>query len=191
VQLLPPGLRLPLLDRAAPTLLKLPVTARERLLLLVHGLIRADGRVTLHEFLLFTVLRRRIGRDAHRPVPVRYPALGPLAAEVALVLSLLASVRLPEQAERAYNAGVLLLEGIDPPRVPTESIELEAVSRALDRLNQLAPLAKPRLIKACAAVAFFDGQTNWKAASCLRTICAALDSPLPPQLLEAAAAARA
>jgi Zn-dependent protease with chaperone function len=187
VQLLPPGLRLPLLDRAEPTLLKLPLAARERLLLLVHGLIRADGRVTLHEFLLFTVLRRRIGRDAHRPVPVRYAGLQPLAAEVAQVLSLLASVRLPEAAERAYNAGVLLLEGIEPPRVPAESIELDAVSRALDRLNQLAPLAKPRLIKACSAVAFFDGQTNWKAASCLRTICAALDSPLPPQLLAAAA----
>jgi len=36
--------------------------------------------------------------------------------------------------------------------------------------------------KACAAVAFVDGATEWKAASCLRTICAALDSPLPPQL---------
>ena len=155
----------------------------------VCGLVRADGRVTLHEFLLFTVLRRRIGRDAHRAVPVRYSGLEPLASEVALVLSLLASARLPDQAERAYNAGILLLAGIEPPRVSTEAIELDAVSQALDRLNQLAPLAKPRLIKACSAVAFIDGQTNWKAASCLRTICAALDSPLPPQLLEAATAA--
>jgi Zn-dependent protease with chaperone function len=183
IQRLPPGLRLPLLDRAVPTLLKLPAAARERLLLIVHGLIRVDGRVTLHEFLLFTVLKRRIGRDAHRPVPVRFAGLEPLAAEVGLVMSLLASVRLPERPERAYNAGVLLLAGIDPPRVPTEAIELDAVSRALDRLNQLAPLAKPRLIKACTAVAYVDGRTHWKAASCLRTICAALDSPLPPQLL--------
>ena len=188
VQGLPPGLRLPLLDRAEPTLLKLPAAARERLLLLAHGLIRADGRVTLHEFLLFTVLRRRTGRDAARPVPVRYPGVEPLQAEVGLVLSLLASVRLPEHPERAYNAGVLLLAGIDPPRVPTEAIDLDAVARALDRLNELAPLAKPRLIKACTAVAFVDGQTHWKAASCLRTICAALDSPLPPQLLAEAPA---
>jgi hypothetical protein len=32
-------------------------------------------------------------------------------------------------------------------------------------------------------VAFIDGETNWKAASCLRTICIALDSPLPPQVI--------
>ncbi len=189
VQRLPPGLRLQLLDRAGPTLLKLAVPVRERLLLLAHGLIAADGRVTLHEFLLFTVLKRRAGRDAHRPAPVRFAGLEPLAAEVGLVMSLLASVRLPEGPDRAYNAGVLLLVGIDPPRVPVESIELDAVSRALDRLNQLAPLVKPRVIKACTAVAFIDGQTHWKAASCLRTICAALDAPLPPQLLGDAAAA--
>ncbi|MCU0764846.1 MAG: M48 family metallopeptidase [Burkholderiaceae bacterium] len=182
IQRQPPGLRLPLLDRAGPTLLKLGVAVRERLLQLVHGLVRADGRVTLHEFLLFTVLRRRIGRDAHRPVPIRFAGPEQLQPEIGLVMSLLASVRLPEHPERAYNAGLLLLAGIDPPRVPTEAIELDAVSRALDRLNQLAPLAKPRLIKACAAVAFVDGETHWKAASCLRTVCAALDAPLPPQL---------
>jgi hypothetical protein len=57
------------------------------------------------------------------------------------------------------------------------------VAAALDKLNQLAPLAKPTYIKACTAVAFVDGETNWKAASCLRTICIALDSPLPPQII--------
>ena len=184
IKQLPPGMRLPLLDRAGPTLLKLAAAVRERLLLLVHGLIRADGRITLHEFLLFTVLKRRIGRDASRPVPIRFASLQPLQAEAGLVMSLLASVRLPERPEHAYNAGLLLLAGIEPPRLPTEAIELDAVARALDRLNELAPLEKPRLIKACTAVAFVDGETHWKAASCLRTICAALDSPLPPQLRE-------
>ena len=185
IQQLPPGLRLPLADRAAPTLLKLAAAERERLLLLAHGLIVADGRVTLHEFLLFTILKRRIGRDANRRVPVRYPSLVPLRDEVGLVLSLLASVRLPERPEHAFNAGVLLLSGIEPQRVPTEAIALDAVARALDRLNELAPLEKPRLIRACTAVAFVDGSTEWKAASCLRTICAAIDSPLPPQMLPA------
>jgi len=27
-----------------------------------------------------------------------------------------------------------------------------------------------------------DGSSQWKAASCLRTLCAALDCPLPPQV---------
>ncbi len=181
-QRLAPGVRLPLLDLAMPALRKLPADAAARLLRLAHGLIVADGRITLAEFLLFTVLRRRLGPDAHLAVPAKYANVAQLAAEAALVLSLVASVRLPDAPERAFNAGVLLLPGVDAARVPAQNIALDAVSRALDRLNQLAPLAKPALIKACTATAFVDGATNWKAASCLRTICAALDAPLPPQL---------
>ncbi len=182
IQELPPGRRLPLLDRAMPALRKLSVDGAERLLLLAHGLIAADGRVTLAEFLLFTVLKRRIGRNAQRAVPVKFRNVADIAGDAALVLSLIAAVRLPEKAEHAFNAGALLLPGVEAARTDAAAIRLDEVSAALERLNQLAPLAKPQLIKACTAAAFVDGQTNWKAASCLRTICAALDAPLPPQI---------
>jgi hypothetical protein len=187
VQRLPPGRRLALLDRAAPALRKLPVDSGERLLMLAHALIAADGRVTLAEFLLFTVLKRRVGRDAQRAVPVKYRRVADCAADAALVLSLVAAVRLPERPEHAFNAGVLLLPGVDAERVDAAAIALDQVAASLARLNQLAPLAKPQFIKACAATAFVDGATNWKAASSLRTICAALDAPLPP-LIDAASA---
>jgi hypothetical protein len=96
-------------------------------------------------------------------------------------------VRLPERAEHAFNAGALLLPGVDARFIRSESIGLDEVSDALDALNRLAPLAKPQLIKAATATAFTDGATNWRAASTLRMICAALDAPLPPQLLAAEA----
>jgi Zn-dependent protease with chaperone function len=184
VQQLAPGARLPLAERAVPTLKKLGVADRERVLRLAHALIVADGRMTLMEFLLFTVLRRRIGPDAGRSVPVKFARLEPLAADVGLVLSLIAALRLPERPEHAFNAGLLLLPGIDAARTDAQRIALDAVGAALTRLNQLAPLAKPAFIKACAAVALVDGATNWKAASCLRTICAAIDAPLPPAAAE-------
>jgi len=182
MQQLPPGRRLPLLDRAMPALRKLASDNAERLLLLCHALIAADGRVTLAEFLLFTVLKRRIGRNALRAVPVRYRNVAECADDAALVLSLVATVRLPERSEHAFNAGALLLAGVEVKRTDASAIKLDQVAAALERLNQLAPLAKPQLIKACTAAAFVDGVTNWKAASCLRTICAALDAPLPPQV---------
>ncbi len=189
VQRLPPGARLLLVDRLMPTLRKLPAAAAQRLLALAHTLIVADGRVTLAEFLLFTVLKHRLGPDAHKPTPARFRHVAELGADAALVLSLVASVRLPEAPERAFNAAMLLLPGVEGERVPADAIALDAVGAALARLNQLAPLAKPAFIKAAAAAAFVDGETNWKAASCLRTICAALDSPLPPQLSKQAAEA--
>ncbi|HEX4585499.1 MAG TPA: M48 family metallopeptidase [Burkholderiaceae bacterium] len=180
---MPAGWRLPLVDLAMPALRKLPPAARGRLFALARTLIAADGRVTLPEFLLYTVLEARLGSGAQQPArPPRYASLRDLLPEARLVLSLIAAVRMPEAPAHAYDAGAGLLEGIDPQPVGRDAIALDQVSAAFHRLNGLAPLAKPQLIKACMAAAFVDGSTNWKAASCLRTLCAALDCPLPPQV---------
>jgi Zn-dependent protease with chaperone function len=179
---MPAGWRLPLVDLAMPALRKLPATARERLLALARTLIAADGRVTLPEFLLYTVLEARLVTATQPARAARYASLRDLAAEARLVLSLIAAVRMPQAPAQAYRAGAKLLEGIDAEPVAREALALDQVSAAFHRLNGLAPLAKPQLIKACAAVAFVDGSTNWKAASCLRSLCAALDCPLPPQV---------
>ena len=183
IEQLPPGARQPLVDVAMPALRRLPVDARARLLRLAHTLIVADGRLSVREFLLFTILKRRLGPDAGRAVPVRYKAVAELPREAGLVLSLTAAVRLPERAEHAFNAGALLLPGADVAFTPGAAIKLDEVSKALDTLNELAPLAKPQLIKAATGTAFADGATNWRAASTLRMVCAALDAPLPPQLV--------
>ena len=185
VQSLPPGARQPLLDLAMPALRKLPDSARHRMLKVSQLLIAADGRVSIREFLLFTILQRRLGPDAGRAVQVRYRAVSELAEDAAMVLSLVAAVRLPERPDHAFNAGALLLPGSDVRLVGGDSIKLADVSAALDRLNQLAPLAKPQLIKAITATAFVDDDTNWRAASTLRMVCAALDAPLPPQVTAA------
>lgn len=179
---LPPGARQPLLDVAMPVLRKLPDQTRQRVLKVSHLLIAADGSVSLREFLLFTILQRRLGPDAGRAVPVRYRAVKELALDAALVLSLVAAVRLPARPEHAFNAGALLLPDSEMQRVAADAIKLDDVSDALDRLNQLTPLSKPQLIKAATATAFVDSETNWRAASTLRMICAALDAPLPPQV---------
>jgi len=152
------------------------------LLALARKLIAADGRVTLPEFLLYTVLEARLGSGVQSARPLRYASLRDLSAEARLVLSLLATVRMPEAPARAYHAGAGQLDGAGSEPLSRNELALDKVSAALHRLNLLAPLVKPQFIKACVAVAFADGSTNWRAASCLRTLCAALDCPLPPQV---------
>ena len=114
---------------------------------------------------------------------LKFRAVAEVRNEAALVLSLVANVRLPDAPERAFKAGLALLPRVEAQFVAQGGIALDAVAAAFEKLNRLAPLAKPGYIKACTAVAFIDGETNWKAASCLRTICIALDSPLPPQVI--------
>lgn len=188
VQSLPPGARLPLLDMAMPALRKLPLTEADRLLRLSHALIAADGRMTLPEFLLYTVLRRRLGSAAQVPVRPSYASVAELPEHAARVLSLLAHLRTSRSAEQAFEAGRAALRGMSLKRLPASEISFKALGEALDRLNRLMPLAKPAFIKACAAVVYEEGSASidWQAASALRTLCAALDSPMPPQVMDVA-----
>jgi len=183
---LPPGWRLPLIDLSMPALRTLAPPQRDNFLQLAYVLIQADGRVTLAEFLLFSVLKRRLVPATTAGRALR---LGDCLAASGVVMSLIACVRLPEDAARAFAAGAALLPGTG--FVPEGALALAQVSGAFDQLARLAPLEKPVLVKACIAIAFIDGSSHWKAASCLRTLCAALDCPLPPQVesVEDAAAA--
>ena len=137
------------------------------------------------------MLESRLGAGSEGVTAVRYKSLAELSDDVSLALSLIAAVRMRESPARAYEAGARGLEGVAPLPVPQNALALDKVAAALRRLNALAPLVKPQFIKACVAVAFVDGTTNWKAASCLRTLCAALDCPLPPQVDAADASAQA
>ena len=72
--------------------------------------------------------------------------------------------------------------GIPLTLLEARAISLVAVKAALARLNQLAPMQKPRLVKALVQCALADGKLSLTDAELLRAICSTLDSPLPPFL---------
>jgi len=193
---LPHSVRLPLLDLAAPALRQLTAPQRAALLDSCERLIAADGRVTLAEFVVQAVLQRRLGRHAGRAVPVRFTTPAALRAEAALLLSLLAQVTLRAQPAAAADSALpaflrgaaacpeLALAAADLR--PAAAIDFADVRAALERVNQLAPLAKPALVKAWLAAASDAGGALLPAsADVLRALCSAIDAPLPPALAAA------
>ncbi|MEN3365466.1 MAG: hypothetical protein V7606_2740 [Burkholderiales bacterium] len=183
---LPASARLPLLDLAMPALRQLPETARDALLKTVDALIAADRRITLAEFVLQTVLIRRLNPHAGRAVPVRFHQLAALKEDCIVLLSLVAQVAataVPQPASSLFLRGDVY--GPELGLLPTDlldakSIGFARVKTALDRTNQLAPLAKPVLIKALLAAAGESERIEVGTADLLRAICAAIDAPIPP-----------
>jgi hypothetical protein len=57
-----------------------------------------------------------------------------------------------------------------------------ALDRALPKLDQLMPAGKELLVKGLTQAIGADGRVTVTEAELLRTICAALHCPLPPQL---------
>jgi hypothetical protein len=172
--------RLPLIALAAPTLKSLAPAGRAAFLLLQQQLIAADRRVTLEEFVVATMLEATLGERSGRAVPVRYRALEPLAEDARLILSLIAHAT-DGEAAASFDHGLKEL-GIPLKLIDARAISLVDVKAALARLNQLAPMQKPRLVKALVQCALADGKLTLTDAELLRAICSTLDSPLPPFL---------
>ncbi|QDZ29584.1 M48 family metallopeptidase [Noviherbaspirillum sp. UKPF54] len=182
VAAMPKSARLPLLDLAMPALRQLPQPERDEVLAMAARLIAADKRVTLSEFVLQTVLQRRLDPHAGRAVPVRYPTIGALRQETAVLLSLVAHMAAKCNGETAFAAYTRGANMVDLNDAPSDIALLgsERIRAALMAANELAPLAKPVLIRALVATATAGTQDMpVETADLLRAICAAIDVPLP------------
>jgi len=182
---LPKSARLPLLDRAMPALKQLPQPERVALLQTVDRLVSADSKLTLAEFVLQTVLARRLGTRAGRLSPIRYFTLVEVKEDCILLLSLVAHVAAPlarGDAKTLFAAGAARCPeaGISSrDLLPVSGIGYAQVKDALDRLQTLAPLAKPALVKALLAATGEASPMAVASADLLRAVCAALEAPVP------------
>jgi len=175
------GYALPLLSLALPALKGLSQPRRDALVADVAKVVEADSKVTLAEFVLATLLRQQLREGAGNPIPTRYRALGEVDGELRTVLSLVAHAALADTA-LAYAKGAEYLSLNVREPVPPEDLSTARVGEALERLRVLAPLAKPRVIKACLEVASADGIITLAQAELTRMVAATLDCPLPPVL---------
>ena len=180
VQALEKTTRLPLITLAIPALKSLPEPERLQFLALLQQLIEADRRITLEEFVLSNLLSAALGARAGRAVPVTYRAIDQLAEDARLVLSLVAHATRSDSVN-AFARGLKEL-GIAASLtlIEARSLNIATVTQSLARLNKLAPLQKPRLVKACVQAALVEGKLSLTEAELLRAVCATIDCPLPP-----------
>jgi Zn-dependent protease with chaperone function len=176
--------RLPLAGLAMPTLRTLSSAQYQRFRAVVAGLIEADNKVSLNEWMLQHFLIRRL--DEHFGLRSRSKGalglLGDVNREAGLVISLVAHAEYadPAAAEQAFNAGIAAVGATALKFVPRELVSLEGLDEAIDKLANLKPLLKPRILKACAACIMYDGRVTARGQELLRTIASSMDSPMPP-----------
>jgi len=177
---LAPGLRLPLIELALGALRELPAAERARFLATADALTRADGRVTLTEYVLLRLLRDALAPRAPAPLSL-IAAPGELAGHVALLLALLAHAgqRAPADVAAAFARGAALAPADALALRPLAEMRTDALDAALTALAAAAPGYRRRLVEALAAVAWHDGRLAPPEAELLAAICGALDCPLP------------
>jgi Zn-dependent protease with chaperone function len=164
---------------------------KRRLIAALEAVIHADRRVSLHEFVVLTLVKTQLAPRA-KPGAVKTKPLVAVRAEVILALSLVAYAgrkpgpdpALDREVEAAFAAGTVVAGMAGAQLIPKSEFSLDAAGAALANLMSVAPLAKAILVKALFAVVSADGTIRLMEAELMRLIGAVLECPLPPLIEE-------
>ncbi len=186
VRRLGPAFHLPVIDLALPAVKMAPEDSRRDLLRALEAVILADRRVSLHEFVVLTLVRDQLApKDKAAKAGSR--RIADLQAQAALVLSLVAhagtrqdaSGKRGEALAAALAAGAKEM-GIDVAAAESAEFTLDKAGAALEALKSLAPLQKAVLVKGLFAAVTNDGAIRLMESELMRLAGAVLDCPLPP-----------
>jgi uncharacterized tellurite resistance protein B-like protein len=173
------GQALLLIELALPALRQLPQQRRDAFLADVQRIVEADRKLTLAEFVQATLLRQHLREGAGKPIRTKFGTLQEVAGDAQVVLSLIAQVSLSDTGVAHAKGAAILGIALGGPLAPAE-LSAARVGEALERLRQLAPFEKPRLLKACFEAAAADGKFRLAEVELVRVVAATLDCPLPP-----------
>ena len=178
--------RLPLAQLAFPSLRRLPRPQLQTFLIVLNQLPRADGQAAIEDYCLSKLIGVQVV-DALNPSkaqPNGSLKLPACAAELADVFTVIAEYGSDNDAD-AHRAYLLGMNEVLPDTIPPYEERKEwsvALDRALPKLDQLLPVGKELLVRGLTKAISADGVVTLVEAELLRTICAGLHCPLPPQL---------
>jgi len=183
-----PAFHLALIDLALPAAKGAAAEDKRAFLAALAAVIHADRRVSLHEFVVLTLVRSQL-EPTGKPGAAGNRRIADLKAEALTVLSIIAhaGTRSDAAGERQKNLEAALRAGVaemglgDAPAAPTE-LSVEAAGAALQALRQLGPMQKAVLVKGFFATVSHDGAIRVVEAELMRLVSAVLDCPLPPLL---------
>lgn len=185
-----PAFHLPAIDLALPAVKASPQAAHDELVKALEIVIHADRRVSLHEFVVLTLVRDQLAARPKGPAPAGR-RIAELEAEARLLLSLIAHAgtrqdatgRRGEALQAAIGAGAKEMSlGPVAPAGAAAELTLNKAGAALAALKQLAPMQKAVLVKGLFATVSHDGSIRLAEAELMRLAGAVLDCPLPPLL---------
>lgn len=205
---LPARQRQPWLEHALHRARSLPPDQQARTLRDAVALVRANGRASLHEFLILSLIRQEptqsqtltladcapdiwcvslaLGQLAGPPrAPTARSAAAPTSAAAAPTIA--AASGNPEPAHAWANA---VLHGLGlaahtghTARKAAADHSFSALDASIRRLARLGALHQPALVKQWCQPGSLTGEAAQPLADALRCLCLLIGSPMPPALL--------
>ena len=176
---------LTLVDLCMPSLKQLSQVQYRDFMSQISLLIMADKEISLFEWCLFKILRYTLDDRPDRRM--KSFKLKTLYKECEVLLSVLAFAghSKEQEAEAVFMAAKEFLElNMGMQYQHNLGANTGKLEKALDKLNNLKPLEKPKLLKAMVTCINSDGQVTGVESELLRAVGSLLDCPIPPLLPE-------
>jgi Zn-dependent protease with chaperone function len=176
--------RLPLIDMSIPALKQLSLDQYRSFKENLKALVEMDSKIDLLEWSLQKILFVHLdGHFFKLPHPMtRYNHVRDLRQEVRVILSVMAYAGQQEQQdiEAAFHAAAEALEFGELQLREKSSINVADLDMATQKLEMLNPLAKQKLLQACAVSVMNDQKISSVEAELLRAVASVLGCPMPP-----------
>ena len=182
--------RLPLMEIAFPALKQRPEAQLTYLIELVGRMIDVDGEIDLYEYCFYRILVSNLGQalDPSRRQKSRRATREPVQRAAIDLLRIVARHGHDNTAEqeRAFAAGRAAFGdwGRKFSFAANHSYSVAVLDDSLELLLALNGDGKRMLLEAVTAVVMSDKQLRVAEAELIRAICASLDCPLPPILIQ-------
>ncbi len=178
--------RMPIIDIAIPALKQLALSQYKSFKGNLIALIEMDSRVDLLEWSLQKILFNHLDGQFFKlpPMKARYSDPVVLKKEIELVLSMIAhaGTEAQSQVEGAFDASVQALESSGLVLLAKDKIRIVDLDLALEKLHELKPMAKSRLLRACVSSIWHDQRASAVEVELLRAFAGVLDCPMPPRM---------
>ncbi|MDH3763152.1 MAG: M48 family metallopeptidase [Gammaproteobacteria bacterium] len=184
IEVLEDRFKLPLLELGINALRELSPNQFVQFKAAVENIIASDNSVNLREWIVQRFVLQQL--DQHfgfrKPPKAKVASLDAVSREAGVLLSLIAWIehRNADNAAAAFAEGAAVAGLQNLELLSAKTFKLELLDRSLDRLMQLRPLVKQRLLKACVALIMHDGKATTRGIELVRTISTCLDCPMPP-----------
>lgn len=180
--------RLPLIELSLPSLRQMSLPQYKLFKSILERLIDLDGKVSLFEWMLERLVLHHLRRvfEKQRASSKKYFSIKKMAGEAGLLLSVMAYIDTQQSLSDidAFAAAQDELSEITISLHAKDEISFKVLDSALSKLNQLVPMDKQKLLKACAACLTADGKITHKESELYRAISEVLDCPVPPLVVE-------
>ncbi|MCW8930107.1 MAG: M48 family metallopeptidase [Gammaproteobacteria bacterium] len=181
---LPLKLHLPIVELCMPSLTQLSINQYKNFKNTIEMLILADRKITLKEWFIKRLVLQHL--DEHfaltkKPKEILF-TIGSVKSEAESLLSLIAYIEHSDNvlAKDAFSSGLKLVGLTAFQFKPGKQFSLKEIDHSVDKIAQLKPLLKQRILKACAAIILHDHIATEQGLEVLRAVSSSINCPMPP-----------